>query len=56
MQQRPDDSGRMLKGVGIAGCGKNHDHPDERQQPVFDKDAGFRHAAQKTFFAGPAQT
>lgn len=43
MQKRPDDSRCMLEGTAVARRGKNHEHPDQDRQPVFEQQTNARH-------------
>src|ERR1043166_1205038 len=41
MEQRSNNAGGMLEGLGVAGGGKNDSHPEENGKPVEDKGTEF---------------
>ena len=42
-QKRLDEQRAVFGGFRIAGAGKNHGHPEQRRQPVFQKRAELEH-------------
>jgi len=42
-QQRFKQDGRAVIRIGITGCGKNHEHPEQRQEPGFCQSVKLLH-------------